>query len=443
MTLSQGSPLDMGLAAQAVGLANSDGEFLQQAAGWTGSLTLMSTTGGCRIAVDSGRMQPPIPIPASVPLEVGASANGDDITVAGSDDAWIRLLAESGEPGWADWFSASRLGRMTVSPAPSDAHLYNALRRFSWLLRSAATGTNPMPMPTSPVFRHGEHDHSIGRSVHVSIDGIDHRIHYESSGEGIPMLLHHTAGADSRQWRRFLEDGWIRDRFRVIAYDLPFHGRSDPPASTRWWETEYRLTTRSAMGVAVRLADALALRRPVFVGSSIGGMLALDLARYFPDEFRAVVALQGGLRSSGGLTPEGVARTERYRVDERLADPALPGARMMSAMSPTVSEAARHETMLHYTQGAPGVFAGDLYFHVVDHDLRTEAGQIDTSLCPVYLLTGEHDVTMVPISRHAAQEIDGSSLQIMEGLGHFPMSEDHDQLMRYLRPVLEQIVRIG
>jgi pimeloyl-ACP methyl ester carboxylesterase len=54
----------------------------------------------------------------------------------------------------------------------------------------------------------------------------------------------------------------------------------------------------------------------------------------------------------------------------------------------------------------------------------------------VHLLTGEFDHTMVPISERAAAEIPGARLTIMRGLGHFPMSEDHDRLMEYLLPVL-------
>ena len=30
--------------------------------------------------------------------------------------------------------------------------------------------------------------------------------------------------------------------FRVIAYDLPYHGKSLPPEGKAWWAEEYRLT---------------------------------------------------------------------------------------------------------------------------------------------------------------------------------------------------------
>ncbi len=426
--------LTAGMVGQASALAARDGEFGLVAAGWTGSLALVADEDAWRVSITGGVPGVPVPV-ASIELR----ATADDIVVSAPSSSWHDFLARVPHPPYSDLFGAQRGRVMDVAPLIADAARHNAVRRFGWLLRQAAIGADPSVPATAPSSRHGEHDDAVGRYVHVDIDGVDHRIYYESVGTGIPLLCHHTAASDARQWRHLLADRRVTSRFRVIAYDLPFHGKS-LPAGDRWWASEYVLTRDMAMAIAVRLASALELDRPVFAGSSIGGMLALDLARYHPDEFRGVIALQGGLRSSGGLDDEGVARMRRFRVTERLADPALAAARMMGMMSPTAPEADRQETMLHYAQAAPGVYAGDLYFHSIDHDLRGEAAAIDTSRCAVHLLTGEFDHTMVPITQRAADEIAGASFTIMAGLGHFPMSEDHEQLMRYLLPALESFL---
>ncbi len=70
-----------------------------------------------------------------------------------------------------------------------------------------------------------------GRYVNLEIDGLAHRIFFEEAGQGVPLICMHTAGADSRQWRHLLNDKSVTDRFRVIAFDLPYHGRSTPLAS--------------------------------------------------------------------------------------------------------------------------------------------------------------------------------------------------------------------
>ena len=72
-------------------------------------------------------------------------------------------------------------------------------------------------------------DATVGRYVYLELDGTEHRVYFEEAGEGIPLLLQHTAGADGRQWRHVLEDAALQKQFRLIAYDLPYHGKSVPP----------------------------------------------------------------------------------------------------------------------------------------------------------------------------------------------------------------------
>ena len=69
-----------------------------------------------------------------------------------------------------------------------------------------------------------------------------HRIFVEEAGQGIPLLCLHTAGADSRQYRYLLNDAEVTSKYRVIAFDMPYHGRSNPPDG--WWLKKYKLTTR-------------------------------------------------------------------------------------------------------------------------------------------------------------------------------------------------------
>src|SRR6185437_16929249 len=132
-------------------------------------------------------------------------------------------------------------------------------------------------------------DSPVGRYVHLELEGRGYRVYFEEAGEGIPLLLQHTAGAHGSQWRHLFEVPEITSRFRLIAYDLPFHGKSLPPLGLHWWAEEYRLSTQFAMSVPVALARELELDQPVFMGCSIGGLLALDLARYHGDVFRAVI----------------------------------------------------------------------------------------------------------------------------------------------------------
>ena len=266
--------------------------------------------------------------------------------------------------------------------------------------------------------------------MRIPIEGVEYRVYFEEAGAGVPLLLQHTAGADGRQWRHVLEDAELRSRFRVIAYDLPFHGKSLPPEGEAWWREPYKLTKDFLMSVPLGLAQALELTKPLYMGSSIGGHLAVDLAIHHPQRFRAVVGLEASAYTPGGFIDEfhhpQIGNDFKAHV-------------MYGMMAPTSPEPLRRETAWVYSQGAPAVFKGDLYYYSVDHDVRNSARGIDTSICPVYILNGEYDWSGTPeAGEELAAMIPGARYRTMPGLGHFPMCENPQRFLREIRPVLEE-----
>src|SRR6185437_16966235 len=81
-----------------------------------------------------------------------------------------------------------------------------------------------------------------GRYVNCELLGEPHRLYVEEAGSGIPLLCLHTAGSDGRQFRGLLNDPRIAKNYRVIVFDMPWHGKSSPPAG--WQNEDYRLTSR-------------------------------------------------------------------------------------------------------------------------------------------------------------------------------------------------------
>ena len=113
---------------------------------------------------------------------------------------------------------------------------------------------------------------------------------------------------------------------------------------------------------------------------------------------------------------------------------------MMGLMCPQSPEAERWETLWHYMQGGPGVFAGDLYFYQVDGDFSERVHDIETDATPLYLLTGEYDYSCsAQDTLNTAARIAGVDMRIMPGLGHFPMSENPAAFIEQLLPVLDEI----
>ena len=200
-------------------------------------------------------------------------------------------------------------------------------------------------------------------------------------------MCQHTAGAHNHQWRGLLEDEEITANYRVIAYDLPRHGKSDPPENTEWWTEEYKLSADHYANFIVALVDALELENPIFMGSSFGGNIALQLALRNPDRFAGVIPVEGADYSPG------------FYLDW-WQHPHANAAQVCASgtwdlMAPQSPEADRWKTWFYYTQGSEA-FKGDLHFYSVDHDLRDKLDQIDGDRCPVVMLTGDYDYLTTP-----------------------------------------------
>ena len=98
---------------------------------------------------------------------------------------------------------------------------------------------------------------------------------HESAGQGPALVLIHGNSASSRAFSRQL-DGPLGARFRLVAIDLPGHGASDDAKDPS-------LYTLRGHAAAVRAAiDALGLADARFVGWSLGGHIALELAPELP-----------------------------------------------------------------------------------------------------------------------------------------------------------------
>jgi pimeloyl-ACP methyl ester carboxylesterase len=273
----------------------------------------------------------------------------------------------------------------------------------------------------------------VGRYVHVEIEGEINRIYFEENGSGIPLVCLHTAGSDARQWRHLLADESFARNFRIIAFDMPWHGKSNPPAS--WTGDEYRLTTARYTETVRAFCRALSLNRPVVMGCSIGGRMVLNLAIDHAAEFRALIGLEAADFQAPWYDTSWLNRPDVHGGE-------VCAALISGLIAPQSPDTARRETLWGYKQSGPGVFKGDLYFYRVDGDLRGRVAAIDTARCPLFLLTGEYDFSYTPgDTLRTAASIDGAEVVIMEKLGHFPRSENPARFRHYIAPILERIVQ--
>ena len=276
-----------------------------------------------------------------------------------------------------------------------------------------------------------EYEPIAGRYATLELDGRPCRLFFEEAGQGIPILCLHTAGADSRQYRHLMLDEAVTAHYRVIAFDMPWHGKSFPPPG--YQDEEYRLTTDAYTGAILAVADALELDRPVLMGCSIGGRIVLDIAARHAGRFRALIGLQAADHQTPWYDASWLHRPDVHGGE-------ICAAMISGLVAPQAPEVHRWETLWAYLQSGPGVFRGDLHFYREDSDYRDRTHLIDTAALPA--LPADRGVRLFlhpEDTIRTAGAIPGARVEIMPGLGHFPMAENPDAFRRHILPVLDEI----
>ncbi|MEH2512876.1 pimeloyl-ACP methyl ester carboxylesterase [Nitrobacteraceae bacterium AZCC 1564] len=367
------------------------------------------------------------------------------------DDEDVRLVFENGRFGFVDQIGDAQISvraaaegwkKVLQSPPPPIFHSFTALdlanpdfsieaeplllaqaRPVLERLVERLVAVQPA-VSASPPRRLSQIE---GRWHEVTIRGVAHEVYAETAGEGTPILFLHTAGADSRQFIAQLSDTELAQRFQMIAPDLPFHGRSMPPRT--WNGGDYKLDLATYRDWCVAILEQIVRRRAIVVGGSMGAAMTMALAAEKPDLLLGIVAVEPPLLSKGRRNP--------FQHHVAVHGALHNASYVRGLMSPLSPEADRRRAAWIYSQGAPGIYGGDLAFYSDEFDGAVVASKINAERTPVALLSGGYDYSATPNDgRKLADLIPGSFFREMPGLGHFPMCENPDLFRPYLLEAL-------
>jgi pimeloyl-ACP methyl ester carboxylesterase len=257
----------------------------------------------------------------------------------------------------------------------------------------------------------------------LEVDG--DRVVYRVAGKGPVLLLVHGLAGSAMTWRHVMAP--LAERFTVIAPDLLGQGESDKPRA------EYSLGAH--VDTLRDLLDALGHEQATFVGQSLGGGVAMQLAYQFPERCERLV-----LVNSGGLGREvsvilrllALPSTEvvfPLACAPRLRDVASRVGTMLGRAG-LRSTPAREEMWRSYASLTDAASRHAFFRGLRDViDWRGQAvsalGRLHhTEKLPTLIIWGARD-PFIPVSHahvaHAA--IPGSRLVIFEGVGHYPHCE--------------------
>ena len=213
-------------------------------------------------------------------------------------------------------------------------------------------------------------------------------------------LLLHGGGFDRRVWEHCATE--LAERCRVVSLDLPGHGESRGRA--------IRSVAEGSEIVDV-VRDALGIERWIVLGHSMGGAVAQDYTRRFPDR---VVAL--GLISTApwfGLDPE--------VVDEwREQGASYSRERLDAIVAPCASEPMRAHVLSLRDRMTPDAVQGDLDT-CASWDGRAQAAQLEL---PVLLMTTAFDLPVIREAIDAWEKSLPDAVRVdIEDAGHMMMVE--------------------
>lgn len=358
-------------------------------------------------------------------LRAGAAP---DVTLVAPAQAWAQLLS-SGPLPTMHHFLAMRMRvegtRIEGSELVFAQHAH-VIRRLIELARETVDA--PVPRAEDPLIDRGG---ISGSYVPVTIEGraLELFVERAGDGDGPPILLLHTAGADSRQAHPLMSDRELTARHAVVAFDLPGHGRSQslPEPLGAWTLTPDRYAQ-----AILAVIDALALDRPILLGASMAGEACLMMAHRAPERLGGVIACEASDHVPGRVTPWAghPAVNEMTFVPEWID----------GLIAPTAPTSMRELILRTYAQGGHRTFAGDIDFYSGGWDGREIVGDIDTRACPVVMMTGEYDYSCTPaMSAATAAKIPGAHSWTMPGLGHFPICEHPAAFRPHLERALSLI----
>jgi len=257
---------------------------------------------------------------------------------------------------------------------------------------------------------------------HVEVDGLP--IFVEKIGHGPPVVLLHGFTGSNKTYRDLVYT--IDRQFTTFSVDLIGHANSASPLSVE----HYRM--RQAVDDLVTVLKAQGHERAVWVGYSLGGRVALNVAIHRPDVVSGLVLES----ASPGLATE-AARAERVDADEALAQrierdgveafidywESIPLWDSQKAnLNDTQKEMQRRTRLEQPRAGLANSLRG-MGTGAQDW-LGDRLGEISV---PVLLLAGSLDTKFSAWAEEMAKRIPEATLRIIDGAGHNVHLERRDE----------------
>jgi len=263
----------------------------------------------------------------------------------------------------------------------------------------------------------------------VNVNGT--RIHYITRGNGPPMVMIHGLGNGVGEWNWNLEE--LSRDFTVYAFDLPGHGESE--------NFGYDFNLASTPSLVIGFLRELNIDKPIIIGASLGGLIALYFTIHFPEEVKKIVI----------ISPPGLGREISWFL-RFLTIPFFGDLLTMSSWedkgavnyfcgehsSASVKEFFKTKKMekgRRVTRRAiVRILRKGIHFFKGQNDAILQTASLPNLKNEILIIWGDLDrVFPVSHAKNAANLLPNSRVCILKGVGHLPHIERPQEFNRVVR----------
>jgi 3-oxoadipate enol-lactonase len=244
------------------------------------------------------------------------------------------------------------------------------------------------------------------------------RIHWLEAGSGDALILLHSNGCSAHEFQQVFEP--LAKQFRVIAWDMPGHGDSDP--ITR----HYRIADYA--DAVVGLMDALGIGQAWVAGASIGGLICVELGAVHPTRLKGVVIVEAMSKPEAEWKAQWPRIEATFGADVQSFDEVRPRFRDLTPQT---------HARWNIDRAKAGVWTMmDVMWAIREYDVTQRSRAIRS---PSAVIWGEVGPVKDTIERWRAALPD-SPCVMLPGCGHFPMIDDPEGFQQALLDCLRTMV---
>ena len=220
-------------------------------------------------------------------------------------------------------------------------------------------------------------------------------LHYEAEGNGPAILLTHGFGASSRMWEG--QVAALRDRYRIIAWDMRGHGDTDSP------DDPAAYTEPETVADMAAILDACGEESAIVGGLSLGGYMSLAFNLAHAERTNALMLFDTG---PGYNNPKGREGWNQFALRRAVAFE----ERGLESLgdSPEV-KAARHRSADGLAKAARGMLTQR------DASVIQSLTSVDK---PTLVVTGANDQNFLAAHGYMSENIPGAMSFMIDDAGH-------------------------